>query len=167
MGISCGKDELVFVGSQKVKCGRNVVWTNSSNDIFSARGTISRSTISNFYQQSKLNLDLIEDDQLDGFLTLEESNATSITAMLENLSKLPTTHKVGMSLGVSGFIIILFVLAIVCTRLCWSDSICCQPHPGITKPEPDIVGQQGLSEDQKESLTRRATEMVMNQLRGQ
>ena len=167
LGISCEKDELVFVGSQKVKCGRNVVWTNSSNDIFSARGTISRSTISNFYQQSKLNLDLIEDDQLDDFLTLEESNATSITAMLENLSKLPTTHKVGMSLGVSGFIIITFVLAIVCTRLCWSNSICCQPHPGITKPEPDIVGQQGMSEDQKESLTRRATEMVMSQLRGQ
>ena len=142
------------------------MWTNSSNDIFSARGTISRSTISSFYQQSKLNLDLAEDDQFGDFLTLEETNTTSITSMLNNLSKLPTTHKVGMSLGVSGVIVILFVLAIVCTRLFWSNRICCQPHPGINNPEPDIVGQQGMSEDQRESLTRRATEMVLSQLRG-
>ena len=166
LGISCVEDELVFVGNQKVKCSRDMVWTNSSNDIFSARGTISRSTLSSFYQQSKLNLDLAEDDQFGDFLTLEETNTSSITSMLDNLSKLPTTHKVGMSLGVSGCIVILFVLAIVCTRLFWSNRICCQPHPGISNPEPDVVGQQGMTDDQRESLTRRATEMVMSQLRG-
>ena len=36
LGISCAEDELVFVGNQKVKCSRDIVWTNSSNDIFSA-----------------------------------------------------------------------------------------------------------------------------------
>ena len=166
LGISCAEDELVFVGNEKVKCSRDIVWTDSSNDIFSARGTISRSTISRFYQQSKLNLEMAEDDQFDDFLTLEESNTTSLTSMLDNLSKLPTTHKVGVSLGVSGVVIILFVLAILCTRLFWSDSICCQPHPRRNKPEPNIVGQPGMSDDQRNSLTRRATEMVMNQLRG-
>ena len=166
LGISCAEHELLFIENQKFTCNTDIIWTNSSNDIFSAKGTISRSTISSFYQQSKLNLELAEDNELGDFLTLEETNSTSFVSMLETLSKLPTTQKVTMSLGVSGFIILLFVLAIICTRLFWSDKICCQPHPRRNNLEPDVVGQPSLSEDRRNSLTRRATQMVMDQLRG-
>ena len=165
LGISCAENELLFIGNQKFTCNTDIIWTNSSNDIFSAKGTISRSTISNFYQQSKLNLEL--ENEFENFLTLEETNSTSFISMLEGLNKLPTTQKVSMRLGVSGFIILLFVLAIICTRLFWSEKYCCGPHPRSTSSPDDVdvvVGQPVLSEDRKNSLTRRATEMVLNQL---
>ena len=135
--------------------------------VSSAKGTISRSTISKFYQESKLNLQLQEENEFENFLTLEATNSTSFTSMLEGLNTLPTTQKVGMSLGVSGVIILLFIIAIICTRLFWSEKYCCGPHPRSTNSPNDVdvvVGQPVLSDERKNSLTRRATEMVLNQL---
>ena len=167
LGISCAENELLFIKNQKFTCNKEIIWTNSSEDIFCAKGTILRSTISSFYQESKLNLQLEEENEFENFLTLEETNLTSFTSMLEGLNTLPTTQNVGMSLGVSGFIILLFIIAIICTRLFWSEKYCCGPHPRSTNSPDDadvIIGQQVLSEDRKNSLTRRATEMVLNQL---
>ena len=138
---------------------------NSLNFEMKNRFHIEQNSLKNFYQQSKLNLALAEDNKFENFLTLEETNSTSFVSMLESLNKLPTTQKVSMSLGVSGFIILLFVLAIICTRMFWSDKICCGPHPRTNNLESDVVvGQPSLSEDRKNSLTRRATQMVMDQL---
>ena len=132
-------------------------------DIFSAKGTISRSAISKFYQESKLNLQLQEESEFDNFLMLEQTNSSSFETMLEALNTLPTTQKVGMSLGVSGVIILLFVFVIICTRIFWNPKYCCGPHLN-TANEPDVVGQPVLTDERKDSLTRRATQMVLSQL---
>ena len=91
LGISCAEKELLFIKNQKFTCNKDIIWTNSSEDIFSAKGTISRSTISKFYQESKLNLQLEEENEFENFLTLEATNSTSFTSMLEGLNTLPTT----------------------------------------------------------------------------
>ena len=65
LGISCAENELLFIENQKFTCNTDIIWTNSSDDIFSAKGTISRSTISSFYQESKLNLELAEENEFE------------------------------------------------------------------------------------------------------
>ena len=121
LGFSCLKDELLFVGSGKVKCTSEIFWTkNDTDDIFSARGIISRATISNLYQKSKAKLVISKDNELNNeFLTLEHQNETSLGNMLETLNKLPVDAKVGISLGVSGhLVLLLFLGAIICVCLC-------------------------------------------------
>ena len=106
--------------------------------------------------------------ELSGLLVLEATNSSSFEVMLEALNTLPTGHKVGMSLGVSGVIVLLFIVVIVCTRLFWNPKICCGPHPNTADDEqPDVIGQPSqpvLTEERKASLTRRATQMVLSQL---
>ena len=156
----------------KVKCTSDILWTkNDTADIFSSRGIISRATISNLYQKSKAKLIISKNEELNNeFLTLEYQNISSLGSMLENLNKLPVDAKVGISLGVSGFLIILFLVAIICVRLCWSPTICCKPletSRGHHNPqqEPDLVNPETPLADEAESLTKRATEMVLSQLR--
>ena len=165
LGISCLNKELLFIKNRKFACNKEIIWTDISEDIYSAKGTISRSAISRFYQESKLNLQLQEENEFDSFLMLEATNSSSLTSMLEALNTLPTTQKVGMSLGVSGVIILLFVIVIICTRLFWSPKYCCGPHPRAdNSTSPDVVGQPVLTDERKDSLTRRATQMVLSQL---
>lgn len=173
LGFSCLKDELLFVGSGKVKCTSKIFWTkNDTDDIFSARGIISRATISNLYQKSKAKLIISNENELNNdFLTLEHQNETSLGNMLETLNKLPIDAKVGISLGVSGALILLFLAAIICVRLCWSPTVCCKPlerYRGNHNPqqEPDLLAPEPPLADEAESLTKRATEMVLSQLRG-
>ena len=166
MGITCLDKELLFIKNHKFACNKEIIWTDISEDIYSAKGTISRTAISRFYQESKLNLQLQEENEFDNFLMLEATNSSSFTTMLEALNTLPTTQKVGMSLGVSGVIILLFVIVIICTRLFWSPKYCCGPHPRADNSanDPDVVGQPVLTDERKDSLTRRATQMVLSQL---
>ena len=166
LGITCLDKELLFIKNHKFACNKEIIWTDISEDIYSAKGTISRTAISRFYQESKLNLQLQEENEFDNFLMLEATNSSSFTTMLEALNTLPTTQKVGMSLGVSGVIILLFVVVIICTRLFWNPKYCCGPHPRAdnTANEPDVVGQPVLTDERKDSLTRRATQMVLSQL---
>ena len=172
LGFSCLKNELLFVGSGKVKCTSDIFWTkNETADIFSSRGIISRATISNLYQKSKAKLVISKDNELNNdFLTLEHQNSTSLGNMLETLNKLPVNAKVGISLGVSGFLILLFLAAIICVRLCWSPTICCKPLEKFRgnhgpQQEPDLLAPETPLADEAESLTKRATEMVLSQLR--
>ena len=163
LGITCLNKELLFIKNHKFACNKEIIWTDISEDIFSAKGTISRSAISKFYQESKLNLQLQEESEFDNFLMLEATNSSSFETMLEALNTLPTTQKVGMSLGVSGVIILIFVFVIICTRIFWNPKYCCGPHPN-TANEPDVVGQPVITDETKDSLTRRATQMVLSQL---
>ena len=172
LGFSCLKEELLFVENlDKVKCTSEILWTkNDTADIFSSRGIISRATIINLYQKSKARLVIAKNDELDNeFLTLRDQNTSSLGSMLENLNKLPVDAKVGISLGVSGFLIILFLVAIICVRLCWSPKICCKPLETTRvhhnhQPEPDLGNLETPRADEAESLTKRATEMVLSQL---
>ena len=95
LGFSCLKDELLFVGSAKVKCTSEIFWTkNDTDDIFSARGIISRATISNLYQKSKAKLVISNENELNNdFLTLEHQNETSLGNMLETLNNCLLTPK--------------------------------------------------------------------------
>ena len=169
LGITCLNKELLFIKNLKFSCDKEIIWSNIEDDIHSAKGTISRSAISRFYQDSKLNLQLHEESELSGLLVLEATNSSSFEVMLEALNTLPTGHKVAMSLGVSGVIVLLFIVVIVCTRLFWNPKICCGPHPNTADDEqPDVIigqpSQPVLTEERKASLTRRATQMVLSQL---
>ena len=156
--------ELLFIKNLKFSCDKEIIWSDIAEDIYSAKGTISRTAISRFYQESKLNLQLQEENEFNNFLMLEATNSSSFETMLEALNTLPTGHKVGMSLGVSGVIILIFVVVIICTRLFWNPKYCCGPHPRADDEQPDVVGQPVLTDERKDSLTRRATQMVLSQL---
>ena len=167
LGITCLNKELLFIKNLKFSCDKEIIWSDIGEDIHSAKGTVSRTAISRFYQESKLNLQVQEESELSGLLILEATNSSSFETMLEALNSLPTGHKVGMSLGVSGVIILIFVVVIVCTRLFWNPKYCCRPHPRPDDEQPDVVGQPGLpvlTDERKDSLTRRATQMVLSQL---
>ena len=168
LGITCLNKELLFIKNLKFSCDKEIIWSDIGEDIHSAKGTVSRTAISRFYQESKLNLQLQEDSELSGLLILEATNSSSFETMLEALNTLPTGHKVGMSLGVSGVIILIFIVVIVCTRLFWNPKYCCGPHPNTADDEqPDVIGQPSqpvLTDERKDSLTRRATQMVLSQL---
>ena len=164
LGITCLDKELLFIKNLKFSCDKEIIWSDIAEDIYSAKGTISRTAISRFYQESKLNLQLQEENEFSNLLILEATNSSSFETMLEALNTLPTGHKVGMSLGVSGVIILIFVVVIVCTRLFWNPKYCCGPHPRADDEQPDVVGQPVLTDERKDSLTRRATQMVLSQL---
>ena len=118
LGFTCKVPEFLFHNGNKHNYTKKVVWLSKEETIYSAKGIISEANALELYKTSKDNLEQISLESIDELDTPRENNDTMIFQFIQSFNDLEVGQKAGISLGIIGALLLLFVIVVLGVGCC-------------------------------------------------